>query len=362
MSENQFNQNDALLATLEAPEVDFDALQAAELLSNICAKFPDAKLVRETYEPVQELILLTGMNSWEEFCKDKANLINEYWQAETAKPETPVENKRLALAERQYSAIKTKVVAAEKQLAYVKDCIQSLTAKIEDAKCCINEESLLTWDPEAKKRAEEARNFLKHGERKLAELKKQGNDLQNTLPGLYSTERRIKGRIIAASKAQAMFAAGKSNAMIHINTGSAKEDAWLINRLADSIAFKVVTLEAQIHKQQLKVESQRFEDPLANMSELNDPFVTNGMGGVYDTQLETLKAIQDEMDNYHAILASCEWEYEAIAAFGNTDPTKWFPEWIPWENRLNKSRTSLYNGAMRRSQADRAAFAALKQR
>lgn len=352
MSENQFNQNDALLATLEAPEIDFDALQAAELLSNICAKFPDAKLVRETYEPVQELILLTGTNSWEEFCKDKADLVTEYWQAETAQPEAPIENKRLALAERQYSAIKTKVVAAEKQLAYIKNCIQSLASKIEDAQCRINEETILTWDNDAKKRADEARSFLKHGERKLVELKKQGNDLQNSLPGLYSTERRIKGRIIAASKPT----------MVTINTGSAKEDAWLVNRLADSIAFKVVTLEAQIHKQQLKVESQRFEDPLANMSELNDPFITNGMGGVYDTQLDVLKQIQDEMDNYHAILASCEWEYEAIAVFGNTDPTKWFPEWIPWENRLNKSRTSLYNGAMRRSQADRAAFAALKQR
>ena len=319
--------------------------QVAELLSQIRDKFDNIKQVKDFYSPVQELLSLTNHESWSEFTKQYSSLLVHYWQAEL--PIEPLYNKRLETVSKQLNAVKEKIKTAEVTLQKMVTATTQLSSVIQEQQIIAGEGEIMSaWDTSALTRSQEANQKLKLLQPKLKTLTVQKEKLETELAPLYQAEKRCTGRLRAAEKAST------STSLVVVNTGSMKDDAWILNRIADSVAYKVATLEVRQQKVLQRNQNERFHDPLMD----------DASGGAYTKTSETLIDIGNDITNFYAILADCEVGYEAASNAANAEETGWFPEWTEWNQRLQKARLSLYNGALKRSTQDKAALAALAKR
>ena len=216
-------------STEDEDTYDVDSLRG--ILESLSTNFKNLNQVRPTCNEVETLLLVTGHNSWEEFKAQHKELLNEYWQTQYSSPDVIIDRTILNRAVKRVEMVKTKIVEVEKATKSYK----AMMAKLETERSAAEMEALasegMEWDPDTHERHQKAKQVMGIKANQIMVMAKKSPEGQ--LKQLYQNLRLAEGQLRYSEGAM------QGNVRVLINTGNPKEDARLVQKLADSVVWDI---------------------------------------------------------------------------------------------------------------------------
>lgn len=332
-------------------EYDMDAVK--KVLEELRNKFSTIKAVRPSCKEVELLLTLTDHNSWGDFQKQFKEELNEYF--ETVLTELPEVNKEMLIqAENRRDAVKTKIIALETSIKAHQKAVTQFQSKANEAEMELLATEGMEWDPEYKKRNLAANKMLLNCKHQLKLL--ESKDPNKELKQAYTLLRFRNGAVRFAEKAI------HGEFRVLVNTGRTKEDARIYQKIADSTVWEINRLLDKESEAEQRMATERYS---GDMSVARQSFIkmNDTSGGVYESAVEQLHRIRDDMEEAFATYNACIHGYELAAiAFVPTYDREWFPE-IPELNvALRQARQRAHQATINKAKSQMEAARELLKR
>lgn len=320
----------------------YDMTVVKDLLQELQTQFKSVTAVRPTHPVVENLLLITGHNSWADFQRQFKEELQEYFGTTIETTEPVVDRSMLLRAEKRRDQIKEKIKETETSCKNYLHQIKQVEARLSQAELDSLATEGMEWDPETHKKHQTAEKIILQCKAQLKSLENKNPEQQ--LKQLYLNLRYAEGAVKFAEQAST------GNFRVLVNTGRPKEDARLYQKLGESCVWEINRLmdrEEQIEQQMVNERYSGADFEVARMT--NYSFESTD-GGIYDRPIDRLHAVRDDLTETFATYSACQAGYELAAqAFIPSYDTEWFPQWEELSVALKKARQRLQTATINRA-------------
>ena len=320
----------------------YDMTVVKNLLQELQTQFKSVTAIRPTHPVVENLLLITGHNSWADFQRQFREELQEYFGTTIETTEPVVDRSMLVRAEKRRDQIKEKIKETETSCKAFQAQIKQIEARLSQAELDALATEGMEWDPETHKKHQTAEKTALQCKAQLKTLEAKNPETQ--LKSLYLNLRHADGMVKFAEQAIT------GNFRVLVNTGRPKEDARLYQKLGESCVWEINRLmdrEEQIEQQMVSERYSGAELGVARMTSFSFEDTTSG---IYDRPIDRLHAVRDDLTETFATYSACQAGYELAAqAFTPSYDTEWFPQWEELPVALKKARQRLQTATINKA-------------
>lgn len=319
----------------------YDVNVVKNLLRELQSQFKSVTAIRPTHPIVENILLVTGHNSWNDFQKQFKEELQEYFGT-TIEAEPIVDRSMLVRAEKRRDQIKEKIKEIEASCKNYLHQIKQIEARLSQAELDSLATEGMEWDPETHKKHQTAEKIVLQCKTQLKSLENKNPEQQ--LKQLYLNLRYAEGAVKFAEQASI------GNFRVLVNTGRPKEDARLYQKLGESCVWEINRLldrEEQIEQQ---LVNERYSGADLGVARITSFTFEDTTGGIYDRPVDRLHAVRDDLTETFATYSACQTGYELAAqAFVPSYDTEWFPQWEELSVALKKARQRLQTATINKA-------------
>jgi len=343
MNEYEINYTDTNeIVDPDSLDEGYDMTVVKNLLQELQTQFKSVTAIRPTHPVVENLLLITGHNSWADFQRQFREELQEYFTIETTEPAIAIDRSMLVRAEKRRDQIKEKIKEIEASCKNYVAQIKQVEARLSQAELDSLATEGMEWDPETHKKHQTAEKVVLQCKTQLKTL--ETKNPENQLKQLYLNLRHADGMVKFAEQART------GNFRVLVNTGRPKEDARLYQKLGESCVWEINRLldrEEQIEQQ---LVSERYSGADLGVARMTSFSFESTDGGIYDRPIDRLHAVRDDLTETFATYSACQAGYELAAqAFTPSYDTEWFPQWEELSVALKKARQRLQTATINKA-------------
>lgn len=320
----------------------YDINVVKNLLQELQTEFKSIATIRPTHPIVENILLVTGHNSWSDFQRQFKEELKEYFDTTIETTEANFDRSILTRAEKRRDQIKEKIKETETSCKAFQAQIKQIEDRISQAELDALATEGMEWDPETHKKHQNTEKLIRQYRTQLKSLESKNPEPQ--LKQLYLNLRYMEGAVKFAEQVST------GDFRVLINTGRPKEDARLYQKLGESCVWEVNRLmdrEEQIEQQMV---SERYSGADLGVARMTNYSFETTDGGIYDKPIDRLHQVRDDMTEIFATYSACKAGYELAAqAFVPSYDTEWFPQWEELSTALKRARQRLQTATINRA-------------
>ena len=320
----------------------YDMAVVKNLLQELQTQFKSVTAIRPTHPIVENILLVTGHNSWNDFQKQFREELQEYFGTTIETNEPAIDRSMLVRAEKRRNQIKEKIKEVENSCKSFQTQIKQIEGRLGQAELDSLATEGMEWDEPTHQKHLAAQKTVLQCKTQLKALETKNPEQQ--LKQLYLNLRHADGMVKFAESAVT------GNFRVLVNTGKPKEDARLYQKLGESCVWEINRLldrEEQIEQQ---LVNERYSGADLGVARMTSFSFESTDGGIYDRPIDRLHAVRDDLTETFATYSACQAGYELAAqAFTPSFDAEWFPQWEELSVSLKKARQRLRAATINRA-------------
>lgn len=325
-------------------ENEYDMESVMGLIEQLRTQFRTIKAVRPTCETIENLLLVTGHNSWTDFQKQFKDELNEYFTDNSTAQDIDVDRSMLIRAEKHRDMIAAQIKKIEESVKAYETHHKQLNTKLSVAELDAAATEGMEWDPETHKKHVTATKLAAHCKQQLKQMETK-NPL-NQLKQLYLNLRHAEGRMRFAEMAT------QGNFRVLVNTGDAKEDARLYQKVGESCIWEINNLLDEETKIEAQMANERHSSADLGIARFTNAPFEDTSGGIFDRAIDRLHETREKLEDRFATYSACQYGYELAAqAFVPKHDREWFPEWMELSQALRQARSRKQTASINRARS-----------
>lgn len=330
------------IADFDSLDEGYDMNTVKTLLQELRVQFKSINIVRPTHPIVENLLLITGHNSWSDFQKQFKEELQEYFSTTIETTEVTIDRSALIRAEKRRDQIKQKIKEVEESCKNYQNQIKQIENHLSQAELDMLATEGMEWDPETHKKHQASEKVVFQCKQQLKTLENKNPEPQ--LKQLYLNLRHADGTVKFAEQAIV------GNYRVLVNTGKPKEDARLYQKLGESCVWEINRLLDKEQQVEQQITQERYSGAELGVARITNYPFESADGGIYDKSIDRLHAVRNDLTESFATYAACQAGYELAAqAFVPSYDTEWFPQWEELSIALRKARQRLQTATINRA-------------